>query len=72
MLIEACLGISIDARKRLVTLDHPLLPASIDELRVRSVAVGDASVDLTLRRQTGGVGVAVEQRTGRLGVVVHS
>ena len=72
MLIEACLGISIDARKRLLTLDHPLLPASIDELHVRGIAIGDASVDLTLRRQSGGVGVAVERRSGKLDVVVNS
>ena len=72
MLIEACLGISIDAGKRLLTLDHPLLPPSIDELRVRGVAMGDASVDLTLRRQSGGVGVAVERRWGKLDVVVNS
>jgi hypothetical protein len=72
MLIEACLGISIDAGKRLLTLDHPLLPASIDELHVRGVAVHDAHVDLVVRRQSGGVGVAVERRSGKLDVVVNS
>ena len=72
MFIEACLGISLDARKHLVTLDHPLLPVSIDELYVRGIAIGDASVDLTLKRQSGGVGVAVERRSGKLDVVVNS
>ena len=72
MLIEACLGISIDAGKRLVTLDHPLLPASIDELHVRGIAVHDAQIDLVLRRQSGSVGVAVVRRSGKLDVVVNS
>ncbi|MEO8465367.1 MAG: amylo-alpha-1,6-glucosidase [Gammaproteobacteria bacterium] len=73
MLIEACLGMSIDARKRLVTVDHPLLPASIDELHLRDIGVGDASIDLTLKRQPGGggVGVAIERRAGKLDVVVN-
>jgi len=72
MLIEACLGISIDAHKSLVTLDHPQLPASIDELHVHGIAVRDAHVDLILRRQSGGVGVAVARRSGKLDVVVNS
>jgi glycogen debranching enzyme len=72
MLIEACLGISLDARKRLLTLDHPLLPASIDELHVRGIGLRDAEVDLVLRRQSGSVGVSVARRSGKLDVVVNS
>jgi glycogen debranching enzyme len=72
MLIEACLGITIDAGKRQLTLDHPLLPTSVNELHIRGLGVHDAEVDLVLRRQSGGVGVAVERRLGKLAVVVNS
>ncbi len=72
MLLEACLGISIDAGKREIRLTHPLLPDAIDEVRIRGLSVADASIDLTLHRYAGSVGVGVERRMGKLEVVVNS
>jgi glycogen debranching enzyme len=72
MLLEACLGISIDANRRLITLNHPLLPDAIDELCIRELNVGEATVDLTLHRYSGSVGVDVERRMGEVAVVVNS
>jgi glycogen debranching enzyme len=72
MLLEACLGISIDAQRRIVSLTHPLLPEAIDMVRIHGIDVGDAAVDLTLHRYSGSVGVDVERRVGRVDVVVNN
>ncbi len=71
-MIEAVLGLEIDATRRQVTLNHPTLPATLDEVRIRNLAVADASVDLTVHRYGGSVGVNVERRSGKLEVVVHT
>ena len=72
MLLEACLGISIDAQRRIVTLTHPLLPQGIDVVRIHGLDVGDAAVDLTLHRYSGSVGVDVERRVGHFDVIVNN
>jgi glycogen debranching enzyme len=72
MLLEACLGISIDAQRRIVTLNHPLLPEAIDMVRIHGLDVGDGAVDLALHRYSGSVGVNIERRVGRLDIVVNN
>jgi hypothetical protein len=72
MLLEACLGISIDASRRVITLTHPLLPDAIDEVRIRGLKVADATIDLTPHRYSGSVGANVTRRMGELAVVVNS
>ena len=72
LMIEAVLGLQIDAPRRLITLSHPALPPAIDEVCLRDLQVGDAWVDLRINRYEGAVGVTVERRTGKVDVVVHS
>jgi len=72
LMIEAILGLSIDATRRQVTLSHPALPVALDEVRIRNLTVADASVDLTVHRYAGSVGVNVERRSGKLDVVVQT
>jgi glycogen debranching enzyme len=63
MLLQACLGIDIDAATRLVRIDRPELPAEIDRLAIHDLAVGDARVGLTFQRIDGHVSVAPFGRT---------
>ena len=72
MLLEACLGISIDARKKEVTFNHPLLPTAIEEVRIRHLSVGNASIDLTLHRHGGSVTVGPDGPTGDVEVVINT
>jgi len=73
MMLQACLGLSIDAGLAQVTFHHPQLPASIERLSIRGLAVGEASVDLTLHRGgSGAIGVTVDKRVGKLSVSVSS
>ena len=52
MLLQACLGLQIDAFKRRVDIVHPRLPIGIDRLRIQGLRVGATSVDLMFDRQS--------------------
>ncbi|CAG9201505.1 Amylo-alpha-1,6-glucosidase [Paraburkholderia tropica] len=55
MMLEACLGVSIDATRREVRVEQPMLPEGIDWLEVGHLRVGNAAVTLTFRRVDGKV-----------------
>jgi glycogen debranching enzyme len=63
-MLQACLGLEVDATQRMARLRYPRLPEGIDELRVRGLLIGDASVDLLLRRHADSVAVNVLNRRG--------
>ena len=50
MLLQACLGITIDGVNRQVRIDRPELPAEVEHLVVRGLAVGPERVDLAFDR----------------------
>ncbi|MEJ0084180.1 MAG: glycogen debranching N-terminal domain-containing protein [Pseudomonadota bacterium] len=72
LLLQSVLGISIDALDRQIVLAHPVVPEGFDEIRVRNLEVGEASVDFTVRRNGGSVSVSVERREGKLDLVIRS
>ncbi len=72
LMMQASLGLSIDAHKRQVVLAHPALPDAVDQVWIRNLRVGDGEVGLTIQRTAGTVSAAVSDRTGRVDVVVHS
>jgi glycogen debranching enzyme len=72
MLIEAALGMSIDARRREVLFSYPALPESVDELRIRNLAIADASIDLSVSRVGGSIAVTVDRRQGKIEAVVQT
>ena len=69
MLLQSCLGLEVDAAKELVRLENPVLPAFLDELRIRDLRVGTASVDLAFRRHGREVTVEIPRRTGKVEVI---
>jgi glycogen debranching enzyme len=70
MLLQACLGLSIDGRLGSITFRYPQLPKGIERLTLRGLEVGTASVDLALICVSGAVGVNIERRTGKVDVSV--
>jgi glycogen debranching enzyme len=50
MMLEACLGVTVDAERGEVRIDQPALPEGIDWLEVRNMRVGDGTVSITFRR----------------------
>jgi glycogen debranching enzyme len=67
--LQSMLGLSIDAREKRIVFDRPTMPASLDELTLGKLRIGDAWVDLALRRSGSKVLVEVLAREGEIDVV---
>ena len=50
LLLQSCLGISIDAEKKQITFEEPYLPERISQLWIKRLRVGDSSVDVLVER----------------------
>jgi hypothetical protein len=50
MMLQACLGLSIDEERGAIHIEHPRLPIGIDHLTLRNLTVGAVKVDLTFQR----------------------
>lgn len=70
MMLQACLGLEIDAPARKLHLRRPLLPPFLDEVEIWDLRVGDASVDLRLHRRENDVSIDLLERRGNLEVVI--
>jgi glycogen debranching enzyme len=70
LLLQACLGLRVDAVERRVELAHAVLPEEIEWLQIRSLSAGGAEVDLQLTRHAQDVGVTVMHRQGNLEITV--
>jgi glycogen debranching enzyme len=69
-LLQACLGLEIDAASETVRLRQPRLPRFIDSLAVHRLCVGESRLDLLFRRQEPGVAVTLLSREGGADVEV--
>jgi glycogen debranching enzyme len=58
-LLNAVLGVGLDATQGRLTLRHPVLPACIDWLEIRRLSVGTERIDVRLVRHPEDVGVTV-------------
>jgi glycogen debranching enzyme len=73
MLVQACLGLSIDAEREEVRVVRPVLPDGVDQLSLTNLRVGDISIDLDFRRMGAAVATVPRTRSERgLKVVVES
>ena len=70
LLVQSCLGLTIDAPRREVLFLHPVLPPAVRELRIAGLAVADARLDVLLAREGDDVGVTITRREGKVNVVV--
>lgn len=50
MMIQACLGLTVDGWKGEIHVERPRLPIGIDNLTIRRLRVGNAAVDLHFQR----------------------
>jgi glycogen debranching enzyme len=50
LLLESCLGITVDSDTKVIEFAAPQLPPSVDRLELSGLKVGDQSVDLWVRR----------------------
>ena len=63
-LLQACLGLEIDAASSTVILRRPTLPQFIEWLTVRGLRVGEGKLDLMFRRHESSVAVNLLNREG--------
>jgi len=71
LLIQAMLGIEIDARRKRVTFRQPRLPDSLDWVRIRNLVVGGAEIDVLCERRGEDAGVSVLRRRGEVALVTE-
>ncbi|NIR61431.1 MAG: amylo-alpha-1,6-glucosidase [Gammaproteobacteria bacterium] len=69
-LLQAALGLSFNAPAREIRFDHPALPSYLQWLEIRNLRLGEAVVDLVLKRHQQDVSVNVLRKRGDLRVAV--
>ena len=69
LLLQAALGLDVDATKRCITFRQAKLPESIERLRMTNLMVGNARVDLALDRHANDVAISVLSRVGDVELV---
>ena len=69
-LLQACLGIQVEAGIGRLCLDHPVLPEFLPQVRIGGLRVGNEKVDIQFQRSREDVAVSVLGRTGYVEVVV--
>jgi glycogen debranching enzyme len=70
LLVQACLGLTIDAPRAQIRFFRPSLPESLQRLWIQNLRAGTASVDLYIERHTNDVGVSLTRREGNVDVLV--
>jgi len=70
LLLQACLGLRIEAPRARLSFSQPVLPPFLDHIVIQHIRVGDAVVDLSLERHAMDVGINILRREGRVEVVV--
>lgn len=70
MILQACLGMSIDAPARRLRFTHPMLPSYLNEIRISNLAVGSATIDIAFHRHPDDIGISILRRSGEVKVVV--
>jgi len=71
LLLQAALGLRIEAWERRLTLNGAVLPPWLERLDIRGLRVGEARVDLRMHGGRFGAGVEVTDREGDLDIVVR-
>ncbi len=69
-LLQASLGLSFDPQASRISFVYPQLPTFIDEMIINNLRLGDAVVDLRLRRHPQDVGIRVLRKEGDVDITV--
>lgn len=71
-LLQATLGIGFDVAERRLLFDRPRLPAFLDEVTLRGIAIAGGSIDVSIRRVGDEAAISVIGRDGPVGIRVTS
>ena len=70
LLLQACLGIDIDAAAQRVTVRNPILPEWLDRVALEKIPVGAGSVSIDFERAHDGVDVTLRTVEGSTELVL--
>lgn len=70
LMLQAVLGVSVDALQGTVEIHDPTLPPGVDRLSVTNLEVGDGAIDLHFQRLDGHVVVMPRERRGAVSLRV--
>lgn len=69
MLLQGCLGLSVDGIQKRVTLTRARMPECISSVRITNLQVGNGAVDLLLEHHPLNVAISVLKTTGDVEIV---
>jgi glycogen debranching enzyme len=69
LILEGCLGITVQAERRRIVFDRPFLPEGIPQLSIRGLRCGKVAVDLLLERRNDSVLVHLENKQDDIEIV---
>ncbi len=69
LILESCLGISVQAERGRIVFDHPFLPEGIPQLTIRNLRCGKSVANLLLERRADSVLVHSESKQEDLEIV---
>ena len=70
MLLQACLGLAINAPEQEIRFTKPTLPRALTELCIKNLRVAGATADLRIYRQADSAQIEILSKTGNLEIVV--
>lgn len=71
LLLQGLLGVTVNGLEKTVSFDYPYLPSYVREVVVRNLVVGDACLDVAVRRQEEDVTVVLLRKKGDVEIVVR-
>lgn len=71
LVLQACLGISVNCGHKRLVFERPYLPDGIRQLSIRDLQVGDTCVSLFLERADGAVRVEATDKQGELKIEIR-
>jgi glycogen debranching enzyme len=71
LLLQACLGLSIDAPNRRLTFSRASLPRFLERVHIKNLLIGTSSLDLLLERRPHDVSVSASRPTDDIEILVR-
>lgn len=71
LLLQAILGLEIDAEKKRVHFTYPNLPDYIETLKISNLVVDDGEIDIIIQNYHNDVSVQLSRRDSNIGVSVE-
>jgi glycogen debranching enzyme len=72
MLVQACLGLTIDAPAKKIVFEKSVLPSGVGEIRVRRLRVGENQIDFAARRSENRVEIEILRNATDLDIRIET